>query len=195
MKMELNIDRFPFKLMRGMELVKYVPKRELIIKKNKVTLEIKYKEENGDLINKTSGIFDEKGKMIESVWVGWQMHSEYVDGWLRSLHRYPSSNDEKIDLPTIKEIVEPIISGCRPTRIAKEYYNKPCVIGYAIRPTGGAIYIKTKRLYKGLIVNLGEMYDTDFEYVQKRYDEIVSDKMITQDISDEHKAGIIAMKV
>jgi len=36
MKMELNIDRFPFKLMRGMELVKYVPKRELIIKENKV---------------------------------------------------------------------------------------------------------------------------------------------------------------
>jgi len=50
-------------------------------------------------------------------------------------------------------------------------------------------------LYKGLIVNLGEMYDTDFKYVQLRYDEIVSNKMITQDISDEHKAGIIAMKV
>jgi len=195
MKMIITNEKFPFRLMKGMELVKYVPKRELIIKKNKVTLEVKYEKKDSDEMNKTSGIFDETGKMIESVWAGWQMHEEFFDGWIRALHRYPSSNDEKIDLPTIKEIVEPIMGNCRPIGISKEYYNKPCVIGYAIRPTSGAIYIKTKRLYKGLIVNLGEMYDTDFKYVQLRYDEIVSNKMITQDISDEHKAGIIAMKV
>ena len=155
-------EALPYPLNKGMELIEYVPKEILKIKKGRYLAEVDLKRVNKSFNyseDKFSKIIDEEGRVVQK-FVVWSLCDRSVKYVVNALDTYPLLTEERndrISLRDVKDMVLDQIDGCISgiSGTIKKYFNHDCVLSYATNGFVAYGIFKTKRIYKGFKITTG----------------------------------------